>query len=77
MKIDEIETYIRQEKKDEISFNHHFFNVRTTIQTCIMDIGRKIYFWPFVNNAFVIDPQLINSYKTAVIQPRKKEMLKD
>lgn len=37
------------------------------IQSIILDIGKKIYYWPFDNNAYMIDPIHYNSYKKNVL----------
>lgn len=58
LKIDEIESYIKNEKKYEMNLNHHFTNLRNAIQTILIEMGKKVYFWPFDNNAFVIDLSL-------------------
>lgn len=63
VKIEDIEAYIKNEKRDEVNFNNHFLNVKSVIQSTIVEMGKKVYFWPFVNNAFAIDPSLLAAYK--------------
>lgn len=51
--------------------------MKNVIQSTILDLGRLIYFWPFDNNAYIIDPTLFNNYKNSVVEPKAKIMEKD
>lgn len=51
--------------------------MKNVIQSTILDLGRLIYFWPFDNNAYIIDPTLFNNYKNSVVEPKAKVMEKD
>lgn len=58
--VDDIEMYIKSENKESINLNH-FMNMRQMIQTNLLEMGKKVYYWPFDNNAFVLDKSCFGS----------------
>lgn len=40
-------------------------------------MGKKIYYWPFDNNAYMIDPVHLPAYKKNIADPLLKNMGKD
>jgi hypothetical protein len=45
--VEEFTTFLKEEKKNEINFNHHFLNLKQTIQTSAIESGKRVYYWPF------------------------------
>jgi hypothetical protein len=51
--------------------------MKNVIQSTILDLGRIIYYWPFDNNAYIIDPTHFNSYRNTVVEAKAKLLDKD
>lgn len=37
--------------------------MRASIQNTLLGMGKRIYFWPFDNNTYVVDPNLLPAHK--------------
>ena len=64
-KVDDIEDFVKLENKEFLNINH-FINLRSIIQQLLIEMGKRVYFWPFENNAYILDRNHFQQHEKSV-----------
>ena len=58
--MDQIDCYVRGLSIDQINMNK-FANYKNLLELGLLEIGKEVYFWPFVNAGLIVDRHLFKN----------------